>query len=470
MGNSNNIFSKENTSRLLLRFAVPAIISLLVVEIYAMVDTVFVGRYIGVNAIAALTIAFPIQKLLSAIGLLIAIGTSTHISRNLGEKNPTEIKKTIVNSFFISIILMMLVPFIIYVFRSTILDKLGASPLTYSLAEDYVSLVLLSGIFQCLGMVMSYVMTSFGKTKVNLYANALGVLVNIILDYILVAKLQVGIEGAAISTVVSQVAVSAFAFYYFREAISYYKIKLSLRAALHSLKKNIIYSILAIGFSTFIVEISDATGTVILNNLLYSSGGDSAITIIGAVTKVSMFMYIIIIGISSAMQPIAAYNYGAGKLDKVKETVYTTIKMAIISSVVLALFMGIFTREILGFFLKDTEILSRAVKSFRICISLIPLTGVYYVLIYYYQAIGRAKKGFLLSIFRDIIAFIPLAITLVQVLGTLGGWFAYPLADFLSASISVYLLVKSHKGKKKLEKEREVQVEVFPGKELPLTS
>lgn len=468
MGNSNNIFSKENTSRLLLRFAVPAVISLLVVEIYGMVDTVFVGRYIGANAIAALTIAFPIQKLLSAIGLLIAIGTSTQISRNLGEENSSEINKTIVNSFFISIISMIIVPFIMFVFRSPILYKLGASNLTYSLTEDYSSIVLLSGIFQCLGMVMCYVLTSFGRTKVNLYANATGVLVNIILNYILVVKLQVGIKGAAISTVVSQATVFAFSYYHFREVIKYYKIKLRLSSALYAFNKNIINSILAIGFSTFIVEISDAVGTVILNNLLFSSGGDSAITIIGAVTKVSMFMYIIIIGISSAMQPIAAYNYGAGKLDKVKETVYTTIKMVIISSVVLVIVTGIFTSQILGFFLKDKEILDNAVLAFRICISLVPLTGVYYVLIYYYQAIGQAKRGFLLSIFKDILAFIPLAITLVQVFGTLGAWITYPVTDFLSAILSIYLLINPYKVEEDPEVERRLQV--LSEKNLPLVS
>ncbi|NLM34307.1 MAG: MATE family efflux transporter [Clostridiales bacterium] len=468
MGNSNIIFSKENTIQLLMRFAVPAVISLLVVEIYGMVDTVFVGRYIGANAIAALTIAFPIQKFLSAIGLLIAIGTSTHISRNLGEKNSSEINKTIMNSFFISTISMLMVPFIIFVFRSPILYKLGASNLTYSLTEDYSSIVLLSGIFQCFGMVMCYVLISFGKTKVNLYANTLGVLVNITLNYILVVLLQVGIKGAAVSTVVSQATVCAFAYYHFREVIKYYNIKLCLSSVIHAFNKNIIKSILAIGFSTFVVEISDAVGTVILNNLLYSSGGDNAITIIGAVTKVSMFMFIIIIGISSAMQPIAAYNYGAGKMNKVKETVYTTIKMVIISSVALVMLTGIFTREILGFFLKDKEILEQAVKAFRICIALIPLTGVYYVLIYYYQAIGQAKRGFLLSIFKDIIAFIPVVIVLVQAFGTLGAWLAYPATDILSALVSVYLLIKPYKDEE--EPEREEKLTVLSDKNMPLVS
>ena len=179
-------------------------------------------------------------------------------------------------------------------------------------------------------------------------------------------------------------------------------------------------------------------------------------------------MFIIIIGISSAMQPIAAYNYWAGKMNKVKETVYTTIKMVIISSVALVMLTGIFTREILGFFLKDKEILEQAVKAFRICIALIPLTGVYYVLIYYYQAIGQAKRGFLLSIFKDIIAFIPVVIVLVQAFGTLGAWLAYPATDILSALVSVYLLIKPYKDEE--EPEREEKLTVLSDKNMPLVS
>lgn len=448
MGNSEIIFSKNTTTKTLLRFAVPAIITLLVMELYNMIDTVFAGRYIGAAAIAALTIVFPIQKLLTSAGLLIAVGSSTYISRNLGEKNTFEIKKTIINSLSIAFVSMIIMPAFIYIFRKPILYKLGASAATYALAEKYASIILLAGMFQCLGMIMCYIMTSFGNIKITLYVSSAGAIVNTILNYIFIVYYKIGIKGTAISTVISQIIFFALVLYKFSEVFKHFSIKLSIKSILSLLNMDIIYVIVTIGFSTFIVEISDAVVTVISNNLLYSAGGDTAIAVIGAVTKVSMFMFTVIIGISSAMQPIAAYNYGAGRFNKVKETTITSIKIVTITSLALAAIMSIFSNEILGFFIMDKKILILASRALKICISLLPLTGVYYILIYYYQAVGEAKKGFLLSIFRQIAVFIPLAIILVKHLGTLGVWIAYPASDLISALFSVYLLMRSSRYRK----------------------
>lgn len=458
MGNSDKIFSNGNIRRILLRFAIPAVISLLVIELYNMVDTVFVGRYIGGNAIAAITVAFPIQRFLSSIGLLIAIGASTCISRNLGENKPSEIRKTIINAVALTIILMILIPVIIYLFKKPLLYKLGASDVTYSLANEYTSIILFGGMFQCLGLVACYIMTSLGNTKITLYSNSVGALINAVLNYILVAHFQIGIKGSAISTTISQIIVFAFAFYKFKMVLKQLNVKYSLDIICTSFSKNIIGSIIAIGFSTFIVEISDAVVTVILNNLLYSSGGDAAIIIVGVVTKISMFMFTVIIGISSAMQPIVAYNFGAERFDKVRETVITSIKTVTIASVIFAVLISVFSNQIIGFFLKDTDLLPEAVKSLRICISLLSLTGIYYIGIYYNQAIGEAKKGFLLSIFRQLVVFIPVAIVLVEMLGTIGAWIAYPVSDFISASVSIYLLNRAGREDAEEEKEKEANL------------
>ncbi len=443
MGMDDRIFSDGKISKILLRFAIPAIISLLVAELYNMVDTIYVGRYIGANAIAALTIAFPIQRFLIALGFLVAIGASTYVSRNLGEKNFLEIEKTIINAFVITLTLMVFMTFLIFFFKESILYKLGASNVTYSLTNEYVSIVLMGGIFQCLGLVGCYIMTSLGNTKITLYANSIGAILNIILDYILVAYYGVGIQGAAIATVVSQIVSFFFVLYRFKEVFKSFKIKISIRSIFSSLSLDITSGIIAIGFSTFVIEISDAVVSVILNNLLYSKGGDTAIIIIGVITKISMFMFIAIIGISSAMQPIVAYNFGAEKYNRMKETVIVSIKTVTIISIIFAAVLGLLSNEIIGFFLMDEKILPSAVKAFRICISLLPFAGVYYIGIYYYQAIGEAKKSFLLSIFRQLVVFIPLAIIFVQVLGTLGAWIAYPISDLISASISLYLLNKA---------------------------
>ncbi|EQB88601.1 hypothetical protein M918_24110 [Clostridium sp. BL8] len=445
MGMDDRIFSEGKISKILLRFAIPAIISLLVAELYNMVDTIYVGRYIGPNAIAALTISFPIQRFLIALGFLVAVGTSTYVSRNLGEKNFLEIEKTIINAFVTILILMVVIPLLIFLFKESILYKLGASSITYPLTNEYVSIILIGAIFQCLGLVACYIMTALGNTKITLYANSIGAILNVILDYILVAHYGIGIQGAAIATVFSQVVSFFFIVYKFKDVVKSFKIKVSIKAIFSSLNLDIIMGIIAIGFSTFVIEISDAVVSVILNNLLYSKGGDTAIIIIGVITKISMFMFIAIIGISSAMQPIVAYNFGAEKYNRMKETVRASIKTVTFVSIIFAGILGLLSNEIIGFFLMDKEILPSAVKAFRICISLLPFTGIYYIAIYYYQAIGEAKKSFLLSVFRQLVIFIPLAFIFVQILGTLGAWIAYPVSDLISALVSSFLLNKASK-------------------------
>lgn len=440
LGIDDRIFTNVKITKTLLKFAVPSIISLLVSELYNMVDTIFTGRCIGPNAIAALTVAFPIQRFLISLGLLISVGVSTYVSRSLGEKNPFEIRKAIINSFAIALIFMLIVPLIIFIFKTPILYKLGASSATYSLTDEYITIILLGGIFQCLGTVACYIMTSLGNTRIILYANSIGAVLNVIINYVLVAHYEIGIKGAAIATVTSQITSFAFVFYNFRKVTKQFKIKFSIGCIVTALNKDIITDIMAIGFSTFIIEVSDAIVAVILNNLLFSKGGDTAIIIVGVVTRISMFMFIAIIGISSAMQPIVAYNFGAEKFSKVKNTVIVSIKSVTIISLVFAVILSLFANEIISLFLRDKEILPLAVKALRICISLLPLAGVYYIVIYYYQAIGEAKKGFMLSIFRQLVVFIPLAIIFVQVLGTIGVWIAYPASDMISTVLSVYLL------------------------------
>lgn len=445
LGTDDRIFNNEKITKILFRFAVPAIISLLVSELYNTVNTVFAGRYIGPNAIAALTVAFPIQRFLISIALLIAVGASTYVSRSLGEKNPFEIKKTIVNSFIIALISMFIIPLAIFIFKRPLLYKLGASAVTYTLTNDYIVIILLGAVFQCLALTFSYIMTSLGNTRVTLYSNLIGTILNIVINYVLVAHYEIGIRGAAVATVVSQMAAFIFVFYRFKEVIKHFKVKFTISDIRAEFNRNIVYSIVSIGFSTFIIEVSDAIVTVVLNNLLVSSGGDTAIIVIGVVTRISMFMFIAILGITSAMQPIVAYNFGAKKFDKVKKTVSISIKAVTIVSLIFGAVLIIGSNKIIGIFLTDKEILPQAVTALRICILLLPLTGIYYIAIYYYQAIGEAKKGFLLSIFRQIIAFIPLAAILVEMFGTMGAWIAYPVSDAISMILSVYLLRRNAK-------------------------
>lgn len=434
----------------MLKLAVPIIISILVSELYNMVDTVFVGREIGGKAIGALTIAFPIQRLIISIGLLIAVGASTAVARSLGEGKSEKLKHIVSNAIALMVIIVSLLVILIHSFKTPIIYYLGATENIFPYANEYISIVVFGGIFQCFTVIIGYILTSLGNAKVNLIATSIGAICNIIVDYILVVVLSFGIKGAAIATVSSQIISSIYAFYYFLKIKDKFNVSLGF-----SLNKGIAYSILAVGFSTFIVEISDAVVAVVLNNILRAQG-DMAIIIVGVVTRVSMFLFITVIGVAAAMQPIAAYNYGAKDFKRLKKVVSSSIKAVMLTVSILWLVIFAFANPILATFVKEKDILVEAVKAFRIVISIFPSVGVYYVAIYYYQAIEEPKLSLLLSIYRQLLIFIPVLFIMVKMFGLIGAWIAYPVSDLLSALTGVYYITKAKQDIK--EKHEELQL------------
>lgn len=456
MGIDNKLFTSEKISKAIFKLALPITISLFVSELYNMVDTIFVGRYIGPSAIGALTVAFPIQRLLIALGLLIAVGTSTFMSRSLGEKNYKDLRKALITSLTTTFVVLTSVSFLIFIFRKPVISALGASDMLYPLAKDYILIILIGGVFQCISVVLSYIMTALGNAKITLYSNSLGAVINIIIDFILVAKFDMGIKGAAIATVISQIIALLYVLYSFNKVKEIFAFTNLNETATESntsfkdeFKVGILFSIVSIGFSSFIIEISDAIVAVLLNNLLYSHGGDDAIVIVGVITKVSMFMFITIIGISSAIQPIIAYNYGCSNTKRINEVLKVGGSYLMIASLGLWLILMIFAKGILGCFLTDSHLLSVAVNAFRICISILPSAGIYYMCIYYYQAINEARLSFLLSVYRQLVLFIPLAFILVKFMGITGAWIAYPVSDAISALTSLYFMRKARIDNKK---------------------
>lgn len=439
----NNSFAKEKTTRMIFKFAIPSIMALLVSELYNVVDTVYVGHYIGIDALAAITIAFPIQKLLISTGLLIAVGSSTYCARSLGKRDKVEFRKITLTSFGLTGIVLLLMSFMVFIFRNPIFFALGASKLTYTLVDKYVSIILLGGIFQSLSVVMCYIMITLKRTRALLYTNLVGVILNISINYILIAIFHFGIEGAAIATVISQISAFMFAFFKFKYVAIQFNISISIKSICKSTEMNIIKDIIAVGFSTFIIEFEDALVSIVLNNILYAEGGNSAIVMMGIITKVSMFLYVVIIGISYGIQPIIAYNCGAEDHSEIRSILITSIKTILITSFACLSVFIIFGNYIIGFFLNDINLLHQTVRTFRLCTFLVPLTGIYYIVINYYQAVGEAKKSFLFSIYKEIIIFIPVSLLLIQLFGLRGLWYAYPIADGSAALTAVYFLNKA---------------------------
>lgn len=434
----STVFSDQKIGKLLIKFAIPTMLSLLVMELYNMVDTIFVGSTIGAVGIGALTIALPIQKLMTSTGLMMAVGTSTAVSRNLGGKKYKNLRKIILNSLILTSLILISLCVLIFLFRDGIIKNLlGSSETLFPYAYQYISIILFGGTFQCLTLVIGYVIMALGDTKVTLKAMSIGATVNVILDAILVVHFSMGVKGAALATSFSQIL--AFSYAVFR----FLKVKKEINLEFKFIfERKIVKTIISVGFSTFIVEASDGLLSIVFNNLLSASGGDDAVVIIGTITKVSMFLFITVLGISSAMQPIAAFNYGSKNYEKLKLVIKETIIFITATTLVVWGLMMIFPSNLIGIFLKDEDLLLRAVRAFRIVIIIFPCVGIYYVSIYCCQALGKAKASFILSIYRETLICIPAAIILVYSLGTLGAWIAYPVSDGIAAFTGYFYIKK----------------------------
>lgn len=453
---NNKIFGEEKISKLLLKFSIPIILSLLVSELYNMVDTFFVGRAIGGSGIGALVVVFPIQRIIVALSVLISVGTSTALSRSIGRKDIEVSKKILENGFTLSYTLMIPLTIILFIWGTETLTLLGAGKSILGLAHDYLGLIIFGSTFLSLTIFISDIMVALGNSKISIISTSIGAIINIFLDYILVMHLNMGVKGAALATTVSQFIGFLYAYYHYRKITKEFNISLSFE-----LDKKILVPIIMIGLSAFIVEAEDGILMAVLNNLLKVTVGDIGIIVLGVISKVYMFLFITLFGIVSAMQPIAAYNVGAKNYKRLKTLMKKTNLYAFVTSTIIWAAAMIFTPQLIKIFVNDAEVILESVKAFRIMISVFPVISVYYVSIFYFQARGKAKTSILVSILRQLIIMIPVSIILVKGfnLGAMGVWLSYPISDILS-SLASYMLIRNEgielnlAIRKQLERER----------------
>ena len=436
---SSKLFKEEKIGKLLLRFSVPIIIAFLISELYNMVDTVFVGNYVGSLGIGALVLVFPIQRIIFALSIMIAIGSSTTFSRELGRGNTEKAKDVINNGFSFSLALMLGLTLLIYLFREKILLSLGASADILPYGMEYLGGIIFGSVFLSLTIFISNIMISLGNNKMSIISNSIGAITNIVLDYILVVVFSMGVKGAAIATSVSQIIGFSYALYKFIKLANQNNMNLKLE-----LNKKIIIPVITVGLSAFVVEAEDGILMAVLNNLLANSVGDNGIVILGVVSKLYMFLFITMFGIASAMQPIAAYNMGAKNYRRLKSVMKKTTIYAFLTSLVLWAGMMIFAPQLISIFVREQAIIMESVKAFRIMISVFPIISIYYVSIYYFQAMGKAKMSLMVCVLRQIVIMIPLSLVLVKGfdMGAMGVWLSYPIADILSSTLS-YMLIRN---------------------------
>ena len=435
-------FENEKVGILLLKMSLPVMLSMLVSELYNMIDTIFVGNYVDPSGVGALSVVFPIQRIIIALSMMIGIGTSTAFTRARGAQDYDSARNIITNGFTLVLAVMLPLTVFIYFNAESVLSFLGGNGAILSYGVEYLSFIIFGSIFLSWTIFTSNIMISLGKTKISIMSTAIGAIMNFFIDLVLVKYLHMGVKGAAVATLVSQIAGFLFAYYH----LSKLKREMNVERGFKFSYKYVL-AILAVGVSAFIVEAEDGILMAVLNNLLDTVAKDEGIIILAVITKVYMFLFVTLFGISSGMQPIAAYNLGAKNYVRLKELLRKTIIWATLVTGVMWAFSMVFSRQIIRIFIADEMIIQKAIPAFRMMVAVFPLISVYYIAIFYFQALGMAKKSIVLSVLRQIVIMIPLSIFLVITLnmGADGVWLSYPIADGIVFVIGTFMLYKEFK-------------------------
>ena len=432
--------AEEKISKLLIKYSVPAILSMLITSLYNIVDRAFIGaiKDVGPLAIAGLGVTMPIFTLIVSFGVLISMGATTNIAIKLGEKNHKEAEKYLGNALIFSIIVALILMIIGLSFINPILKIFGASPDTITYAKEYISVILIGSVSCITGFTLNNIIRVDGSPKFAARTMILGCLINVILDPLFIFTFNMGIRGAAIATVLTQVIVFIFIIGYFLSDKSTMKLKReNFRLDIRTVKK-----IILLGIAPFLMEIATSFVSLIMNNSLKIYGGDLAIGAMTAVTSIVLIFIMPIFGINQGVQTIIGYNYGAKKYKRAKDSLKLAILYSTIISVIGFILIEIFPSIFISIFSTDSELMSVAIDGLRVYALTLPLIGVILIGPAYFQAIGKVKQSMFLSVLRQVIVLIPILYILPKFMNLNGVWVAQPITDILSSLIIVFLLVK----------------------------
>jgi len=432
MAQSSKELGTEKISRLLIKQSVPASVGFLIMSIYAIVDTIYIGHFIGPLGIGGITVVMPISFLISSIGMAIGVGGASVISRALGSQDKKRALKTFGNMVNATLHFAILLVIIGFILDEEILNVFGGKGEILPYAQEYFRVILIGVPFLAWAMMSNNVIRAQGRPKVAMLVMVIPAILNIILDPIFIIVLKMGLAGAAWATTISYIISAGYAFYFFIKGDS--EIKFIIRY--FKLDFSIIKEIFSIGSITLARQGSISLLIVVLNHSLYSYAGEMGISAYGIVNRVMMFALFPVIGIVQGFLPIAGYNYGAKNTERVKASINTSIKYAIIlaSSVLVLIFS--FSDYIVNAFTSDAELIKDSSFALIFVFMMSPLIAVQMVGSGYFQAIGKALPALLLTMTKQGFFLIPLVLILPKFFGENGIWYSFPIADILSAGVT----------------------------------
>lgn len=442
----------EPISRLLVKQAVPASIGILVMSLNMIVDTIFVGRWIGPLAISAITVVIPITFFIGAIGLAVGIGGSSVLSRALGAENHKKALHVFGNQITLTFLTAGLLATLGLFFQDYLIEFFGADESFKQLALTYYRIVLYGIVMLSMCMMGNSVIRAEGKPKFAMYAMMLPALANILMDYILINLLGFGMEGAAWATFISY----AFCFVFI---VWFFAVKSELRLEWKSfiLERKIVKEISSLSAVTLARQGTIAVLTILLNNVLITYGDALDVAGYGIISRMLMFALFPIIGVNQGFLPIAAFNFGAKKYQRVRESINTSVIYSGALALIIFAIIMIFANDLVAIFMSEREgldaqtianneeLLARTPAALRWVFAVTPIIVIQLIGASYFQAIGKAVPALLLSLTKQGFFLIPLILILPEFMGVLGVWVAFPIADVLSTVVTGYYLNKEVK-------------------------
>jgi putative MATE family efflux protein len=444
---------KERIGKLIFEFSLPAIIGMMVMASYNIVDRIFVGRGVGSLAISGIAITFPALIIFMAFSMLVGVGAAAVISIRLGEKKTKEAEETLGNALTLAVVMSSIIVLIFYIFLDPILVAFGGSGEVFQYAKDFSVIMLIGGVFQMVSFTMNNIIRGEGNPKMAMATMIIGAVLNMILNPIFIFGLHWGIKGSAWATVFSQLVSCTWVLIYFfgKKSHVHFHFKNLF------LKKEIVNKIFSIGVSPFIMQIGASIVIVIFNKSLEHYGGDLAIASMAICNAVAMFIVMPIFGINQGIQPIIGYNFGAKLYHRVKRVFELAVAASTIVCIVGFIVVMFFSEDIVGFFSKgDRELIEIGARALRIYLLMLPLIGYQVVNGAYFQSVGKPKQAMILTVTRQLLILIPALLILPRFFQLDGIWIAVPVSDSISAILSGVFLVNEMRNLKKLEKSRVV--------------
>ena len=441
MAYESSFLEKESVIRLIPKLSFPAMAGMIAQALYNVVDAIFVGRGVGMLAVAGISIAFPIQMIIMATAQVIGVGSASIISRSLGEKNRDKAEKTLGNLMGATLVFSAIVATLGLYFLDPVLRIFGATDAILPFAAAYMKILFLGSVFFAFSIACNNAVRAEGKASFAMITMLISAGVNIVLDPIFIFGFGMGIQGAAIATVIAQTSSALWLGWY------YIRGKSEVPFLFKNMRPNykILYEVTAIGLSAFLRQGAASISLVVINRQLAFWGGDAAIAAMGILLRITQFAVMPVFGLVQGLLPIVGYNYGARLFCRVT----TAMKLSIAISSAICTLTGsllFFAPQLLiPLFTNNREVLPLGISASRYMAIGFPLIGFQVMASGLYQAIGKTVPALFLSLLRQVLILIPLVLFLPYFYGLLGIWTAFPISDILAAIITLVLYRKDIK-------------------------